>query len=149
MKPKWLPSPGSVKTQVKAQTEAQANYQVKPQPKGWTTSKSRHSWNQVKVEIKGQSLSRLPNQRSRLKSILKSNVKRLSSQHSVKVWDDFQVNARPKLERLPSQSKSQSKWLLSQTGMRPDWRPKTQVKVQNSSQGPSWLSREWEKFSYK
>jgi len=56
----------------------------------------------VKVKVKGQS------QRSRSTSTHKSNVKRLSSQHPVKARDDFQINARPKSRRLPSQSQSQS-----------------------------------------
>jgi len=50
----------------------------------------------VKVKVKGQDLHRLTSQTPR----------RLSSQRPVKVRGDFQVNARPKLGRLPSQSQS-------------------------------------------
>jgi len=56
----------------------------------------------LKVKVKGQSQRSIPTLTH------KSSVKRLSSQRPVKTRGDFQVNARPKPERLLSQSQSQS-----------------------------------------
>ena len=60
-----------------------------------------------KVKVKGQELHRLASQTS----------KQLSSQHPIKPRDDFQVNARPKPGRLPSQSQSQSQTNENQTSL--------------------------------